>query len=193
MDDNHYRVPESRLGDSPDESEAFYVVAPYKFWMLAVLTMGLYVPYWFYRNWAAYRDSARANVWPVPRALFSVFFTHSLFAHIDSRVRQQSPAFAWSASNMAWAYVVAAIAANLLARAAGEEVSFMILSLVLTVGMCIPLSRAQDAINAAHGDPAGSSNKTLTAANWFWLVIGALLWSLTLLGIFYQFYPAPTE
>ena len=44
---------------------------------------------------------------------------------------------------------------------------------------------AQKAANAASGDSTGSSNATFTGANWVWMILGGLIWALSLFGLYF--------
>lgn len=162
-----------------------YVVAPRKFLLMMILTLGFYSLYWFYKNWALLNQHHKIY-WPVPRAIFSVFFTHALFTEVDGLLRKRGVKFRWSPGTLATVYVVAAIASRVLDRLAGNvEVSpwVALTSTLMLVPMTWALYSAQRAINAAEQDPAGDSNSDITAANILWMLLGALLWAMVLLGL----------
>lgn len=50
---------------------AYYPVSRTKFVLLAVLTLGLYEIYWFYKNWAYVRIREQSNIWPLARGIFA--------------------------------------------------------------------------------------------------------------------------
>ena len=62
-----------------------------------------------------------------------------------------------------------------------------ILSLAVTPFIGLSLAKGQAVANVAAGDALGESNSTLTAANWVWIVLGVLLWILSLIGIYSYF------
>jgi hypothetical protein len=171
---------------SSDDDAQFYVVAPAKFLLMLIGTAGLYGYYWFYRNWALLNRKHK-QYWPVMRALFSVFFTHSLYAEIDHSLTRRGAAYRWSPGVLATVYVVASIASHILDRLAGKNVGSPwtdLSSVLLLAPMVWSMLAAQRAINIAEGDPAGSGNRGITAANVAWLVLGGLLWLLVLLGLY---------
>jgi hypothetical protein len=52
MSEALYAPPEAAITvDATDELD-YYVVSPRKFYLLAILTLNLYLVYWFYRNWS---------------------------------------------------------------------------------------------------------------------------------------------
>jgi hypothetical protein len=183
---NPYAAPE-HLGSAEvaGASSRFYVVAPRKFLILYLGTFGLYLLYWMYAQWASFRRATKGRQWPVARAVFALFFVHSLFAEIDLALRRSGSNFRWSPGTAAtWAVVLMVVSTacdRMAARSVGSPVTDLLGLAVLFV-MPFPLLEAQRAANAACGDPEGAGNARMTAANIAWLVVGAILWSLTLLG-----------
>jgi hypothetical protein len=187
MNQNPYSAPEATVDVNIEaEKQQFYVVSINKFAVLFFATLGLYTIYWFYRNWSEHKKYTGSSVWPVPRGLFNIFFTHSLFAEVQSVLLQKGIAFKWSHRAQATAYVVIAIASNILDRMSLREIGSPytdVLSLLIVPVMYATLVTAQRAINTSQGDPDGTSNSTYTAANYVWIAIGLVLWGLSLLGI----------
>ena len=189
MEENIYRPPSSVVADmvATAERRHFYVVSPTKYWVLMILTIGLYRLYWFYKHWSNYKAATGESMWPVMRSIFSVFFTHSLFREIETQIGRVRAPHEWNWAAWATLYVVAVIAEGLIERIgriahidAGKSLLFSLvaLSCALAAG-----DRAQRAANAAVGDPEGASNSRFTIANWFWIVLGLLLWSLAFVGL----------
>ena len=80
MQENVYAVPESNLEILPESPRhMFYVVSKIKFLVLFFATFSLYGVYWNFKNWSLYKNYHNDDIWPIMRAIFSVFFTHSLF------------------------------------------------------------------------------------------------------------------
>jgi hypothetical protein len=183
---NPYAAPQSNVDDVPTQSQTLYVVSERKFLLLMIGTLGLYSLYWFYRNWALL-NVVHKRYWPIPRAIFAIFFTHALFREVDGRLKRDHPGYLFQADLMAGIYVASALGSHVLGRLAGKDIGSPITDLVSTV-LVIPmiwsLFAAQKAINVAEGDPGGTSNGSITGANLFWLVIGGLFWALTLLGLY---------
>jgi hypothetical protein len=185
---NPYEAPQAELADVEANTEAarFYVVAPGKFLLLFIGTLGVYQLYWFYKHWAQLNRVHR-SYWPIPRAIFAVFFTHTLFEEIDTALRRAGARYRWSSSGMATVYVIAAVI-NFVASRLGNRPDMALLSAIVTFALMLPtgfaLYTAQGAANAACGDPSGEGNRTITAGNVVWLVIGAVLWLFNLLGFY---------
>ena len=71
-----------------------------------------------------------------------------------------------------------------LAQIGGGPVLRQLMLFALTLASMWSLFCAQRAANAAEGDPSGTSNASLTAANIVWIVLGGMLWSTMLFGMY---------
>jgi hypothetical protein len=185
---NPYRAPEAALVDAPalpvGAEQVLYVVAPRKFLLLMIGTLGIYAVYWFYRNWKLLNERHQ-SYWPVMRAIFAIFFTHSLLREVDGILERKTPRYVWSPGMLATVYVVSVLAGRILSRLNNVGIGGTVaglLALATLVPMVWSLYQAQKAINVSQDDPEGSTNAALTAANWVWLVIGFALWALVALG-----------
>lgn len=186
MTENIYAPPVANLEmASPDIGE-FYIVGKKKFFILFIVTFSLYTLYWFYRNWALQKAANNEDLWPVARAIFPVFFTHSLFQRVESALQAAKREYSWNPSSAASLFVLFAIASpmadRLAARGVGSPYTDVIGFVILPL-MAIALYQGQKAINASLGDPNGEANNELTGANWAWLFVFGILWLLTGLGI----------
>jgi hypothetical protein len=186
---NIYDAPASNLNDEPaasDEAHKFYVVGPLKFALLYAFTFGFYQLYWFYKNWSRYRAHTQESLWPVPRAIFTIFFTHSLFRRVNETIEAQDLEYSWDPGTLATWYVLAQIANRIMDRLpdSTDKVVVPIELIIMLPVVGYILCCAQRAINVACGDPTGASNKRLTWANYLWLVIGFLTLVLILLGLY---------
>lgn len=187
MDQNPYAAPESDLKvETRVEKTQFYVVSIQKFTVLFLSSLGFYTVYWFYRNWKQYRDYTGQKLWPVARAIFSIFFAHRLFAEVDKSLSENGRVFRWLPAAQATAYVVLSIISKTLDRLAFKEIGSPYtdaLSLLILPFLYFALITPQRAINHSQGDPDGSSNNNFTTVNYVWIVIGIALWALSLLGL----------
>lgn len=167
----------------------FYVVARRKLAILYLATFTLYTFYWFYKHWDLYKgrhpEASRfgTTIWPVPRAVFPMFFTHSLFAKIKAHGRHLPAVARWRSGwhatlAVAWMLLSECIDA-LIGGVAGDLVSIACIFPLLFF-----LLEAQGMANLACGDPEGRSNADLTRANKVWIGIGVLFWLATIVGLF---------
>ena len=183
---NPYAPPQGKVEHAPTEAAPFYVVSATKATLLMVFTFGLYSLYWFWRHWTMHKRTHQLDIWPVPRAIFSIFFAHSLNQEINQRLLRIRSPHRWSPGLWATVYVVTATAGRILGRLPESAISLAtnVVLLVLVVGFeALAIRQAQRAANVACGDPDAQANRRLTAANYAWLLLGALIWGLTFLGL----------
>ncbi|MEL7184814.1 MAG: hypothetical protein AAFN50_00085 [Pseudomonadota bacterium] len=127
------------------------------------------------------------------RGIFYIFFTHSLFTDVDTRLRDKDPDYSWSPNLIATLFVLLTIINRVADRVMPEAlISGWVILFSASLWFVLPalLVPAQKAINAACSDPNGASNRKLTAANYVWLLLGLLLWAVVLLGLAAIFMPA---
>lgn len=187
MNTNVYQTPQANLViEQEKDDHMFYVVSPKKFWVLFMATLGIYTVYWFYKNWSQYKKATGDNSWPVARAIFNIFFTHSLFRHINDELKEKHIETDWKHAGLATLYVVVTILERVLDKLAGRGIS-EITSVLFSLAS-IPLIgwifyQAQLRINLACESVNGEDNSNFTAANIIWILLGALLWLVFLVGV----------
>lgn len=171
----------------------FYIVSPRKFTILFLATLGGYQLYWFYKNWRCFKDQMPAasefgtTIWPVPRALFSIFFVHALFRAVKGHAPGIPAVAAWRQSAHATALVILIIVSNVLTRVANHFADYFWInaaSLIILIPVMFTMRGAQDMVNAACGDPDGAGNANLTGANYAWIALGVIFWILIVFGMF---------
>jgi len=79
------------------------------FCLLSFFTFGLYTIYWFYKCWRFFKDSYEWDIYPVWRAIFTVFFTHSLLETINDLAIEKGRSGISNNNTYATGYVVVAI------------------------------------------------------------------------------------
>ena len=82
MDQTIYDAPKAKLDDANNDETnyEFYVVGITKFIVLFLATFGIYSVYWFYRNWKLYKIHNNEDIYPVARAIFSIFFVQKVIS-----------------------------------------------------------------------------------------------------------------
>lgn len=172
-EENIYAAPKSQLIDPViPVSGRFYVVSPLKFRVMYYVTYGFYEVYWCWRNWQIYRRTTGEDLWPVPRAIFSIFFMHALFAKFDEAIGGKRR---WNGPMLATAIVGCYLADYFLGYVYGDAISLadvISLGLLVVCGEC--LLQGQHVANEACGDPDGKTNMHFSALNIVFLVIGGL-------------------
>lgn len=189
MSDLFYAPPEAEVEVQAVDEPAFYVVAPRKFFLLAVLTLNLYFIYWFYRSWRAVKEQSGESIWPPVRGLLYIFFTHSLFARIDDKIKSDGKQFDWSPSGTATIVVVITIVRQVLDRVSidqgiGVAITVTLIAMGLIFALPVVMLKAQNAANLASNDEIGSGNSALTVGNWVWMIIGGLVWLFAMFGLY---------
>jgi hypothetical protein len=187
METNVYAPPAAVVMDAPKSAAPeFYVVSKTKFFVLFFVTLGAYQLYWFYMHWARYRRYHKAQLWPVARAIFSIFFTHSLGEEIAQRLERGGVRHRWSPGALAAGYVLFQIIATICDRLSANNIGSPttdVIGLMALIPISCCLWGIQNAANIACDEPHGESNRTFTWANWLWIVLGMLLWGLVLIGL----------
>jgi hypothetical protein len=153
----------------------------------------MYAVYWFYKNWSNYKNRISNNIdedrsiWPVPRGIFSIFFTHALFREIKAHGYDKAALQEWKNESQATKLVLTMIVSNALDRLSYRSVGspYTDVASLLILALLFPqFLSAQQMINASCGDPDGESNSRFTNANYAWIVLGLLFWILIILGIY---------
>lgn len=197
MSDNPYTPPKSDVEVKVDEKKSqFYIVSPKKFALLYFFTIGLYSLYWFYNNWKQYKEYTEERMLPILRAIFNIFFVHSLFRKVQNTLNSQNKSFDWSPSWLATFYVIFSIMGYALDQMSTKEIWSPysdIIGLSLLPITYMLLIKAQKAINLCQEDPEGESNSLMTTSNYVWMVIGVLLWGLVILGFLVILGVVPAE
>lgn len=190
MSENPYQTPQGELIYQVDPSETFefYVVSKKKMILLFIMTLGIYQVYWFYMNWRLQKRATGEKVWPIPRAIFSVFFVHALFhAANHQRDRAPLPLPAWNHGRLATVLVLLLVVSQVMDRLVSKSIGYPVtdyVSLLLLCPVVACFALAQVRLNEACGDPLGESNSKFTAANYIWMVLGGLIWALVGVGLF---------
>ena len=165
----------------------FYVVSIRKLTYMMILTTGLYGFYWFYRNWANYKNATGDDVSPLVRSIFAVFFIYPLLNRIDQSLMQSKIQYGWSPKLLGmslWLITAISMGSGLLTPLpTGELKHDALLDLRLVIEVILQLvaslwvmCRIQRAINVLECDPLGESNSRSTRAGNGWMMLGVTLW-----------------
>ncbi|GHB75527.1 hypothetical protein GCM10008107_26420 [Psychrosphaera saromensis] len=165
----------------------FYVVSPKKFLILFLGTFGMYTVYWFFKHWSQYKKSTNEDMWPIMRGIFSIFFTHSLFALFEMKYKNKTGENPKSINYLATIYVVFAIGCQICSMFSdngyGNPITLYLGLLILPIS-CWVLYKAQSLANYASEDVNGESNSKLTGLNYFWLALAVVFGFLVILGLY---------
>ena len=167
-----------------------YVVSLNKFAVLFMGTAGLYMAYWFYKQWELYKLSTQGKQIPILRALFSIFFVHSLFNKLTALYAIKSGKENKALNTSATLFVVVS-AISFVSGYVPEESEFkpflLVLNLIFTPVLCWFCYQAQWFINYISDDTNGKTNQKLTGANYVWVVVGTFFWIMYIIGVIGHF------
>ena len=188
-EENIYSTPKAELTDSHTAGSEieFFPSSQTKLAILYFATFGMYPIYWFYKNWKLRKKAHGENVIPFLRALFYVFFTHSLFKKVEETSIAKGVATAWGATTLATVFVLLSILSNILEVINREsEVIGAIdyTGMIILVVLVWPLYVVQGVVNKVNNDPKGELNSSYSIYNYIFIVIGVLFWLLVMIGLF---------
>ena len=186
MNDSVYAPPKSDLTNTRASANTpFYVVSPFKMMVLFLATIGTYQLYWHYENWRLFKlrsqieGTSGAKVWPVPRAVFSLFFVHALLRHVKRRAVAENRDTGFNSTLHASLMLLLMLSGTVLGNfpeASPYLIPATVIALILLVPTMFVYRAVQTFINQTCGDPLGAANDTFTVANYLWIAFGVLVW-----------------
>src|SRR3954463_16448634 len=117
-----YRAPaaDDDIGAAPDQVGSAYVVSSTKLMVLYLATFGLYGVYWFYKHWKHQQIQQRSSIWPVARAIFSIFYVTQLFKGFDLEARMRGDAPSWNPTSHAAMFIGLTVVGRVLDKMGGK-------------------------------------------------------------------------
>ena len=176
----------------PDENETpFFPVSEGKLITLYILSFGLYGIYWFQQNWKRQQPMMDKKIYPVWRAIFSIFFTHSLFKRIDQQAVHLPQQHKFNANGLATFFVAAIVVSNVIDRLSINtdmaqsitNTSLIITSLVLFLFSAYPLAKVQATVNRINNDMLGYLNHKYSVWNYVLIILGTVSWLILAMGL----------
>ncbi|PCJ87194.1 MAG: hypothetical protein COA54_06745 [Thiotrichaceae bacterium] len=169
----------------------FFPVSEGKLMTLYILSLGLYGIYWFYKNWKLQQPLMDKKIYPVLRAIFSIFFTHALFRRINAQATGLEKKHQFNANALATFFVASIVASHILDRLSTHSTAFegmmsstvIITSLALFCLSVYPMLKVQATVNRINGDMLGYLNHKYSLWNIALIVLGIGLWLLIGMGI----------
>ena len=185
-EENIYSTPKAELtGSHTAGSEIeFFPSSKTKLVILYFATFGMYPIYWFYKNWKLRKTVYGEKVIPFLRAIFFIFFTHSLFKKIEETSTAKGIA-TWGSTTLATVFVLLTVISNILEKISqkSEEIGAIdYIGIIILVVLVWPLYVVQGVVNKVNNDPKGELNSTYSAYNYIFIVMGVLIWALVLVG-----------
>lgn len=148
--------------------------------ILMVVTLGLYVLSWAWRNWSKLKSEG-ADVWIIPRTIFIPFTLGNLAERVHGHAESKGEALP---SYIPVVFLVANIANNFTSRI-GEGAIPLLVSLG-TIGVSTwCLVQVQTWVNDLHSEVGSQARSEDSFGPWAVIacVAGVLVWGLTIVGL----------
>lgn len=153
----------------------YFSVSPLKLLVMATCSFGIYQVYWYYRQWGYVRAREKSDILPFARAIFSFLFCYSLFERIEVKGKSLGIAKSIVPGPLAAGWIVFSILARL-------PDPFWLISF-FAVLFLVPVQQAANEINQVT-NPSHDRNDKFSKWNLAGVVVGGLLFALTVLGTF---------
>jgi len=167
------------------EEEIFLHIPISRLITLSILSCGLYETYWLYKNWRYLQERDNLNIKPFWRAIFGIFFCHSLLKTIyqDKELNQfETPVF--SAGILATIWVISKLALNIISQysskiggAIDKNSTTLVILLSCSFLFFAPVQKYINRANAKR-NPAAPYTKW-TTGHIVCLGVGLFSWALT--------------
>lgn len=183
--------PEIQTRPADENETPFFPVSEGKLITLYILSFGLYGIYWFQQNWKRQQPMMDKKIYPVWRAIFSIFFTHSLFKRIDQQAVHLPQQHKFNANVLATFFVAAIVASHIIDRLSINtdiaqsitNTTLIITSVVIFLFSAYPLAKVQATVNRINNDMLGYLNHKYSAWNYALIVLGIVSWLMLAMGL----------
>ncbi len=152
-----------------------------------IVTLGLYSVYWFYRHWSILKRTTMPKIWPIPRAIFQIFFAYEFFTIVEKQAEEAAVEKLYDPYKLAWLYVGFLIASNITDRFEEYipdhiDVGILFLALVVPPILLWPVQRTINRVNENNGS---EQNENRSHSMWesVAIVIGSIVLLLSIAGL----------
>ncbi|MBS2213592.1 hypothetical protein KEM09_19445 [Carboxylicivirga mesophila] len=165
-------------------SSKYLYIPPSRFLLMSIITVGLYETYWMYKNWSYLRQRDNLDIMPVWRAIFGVFFIHSLLSKMeDDRELSQVTKAGFSAASLATGWLIVILLGNILGRF--DEYEINVLGFIIAFPSFLFFLPVQKHINRANSKlTPGLQYNSWSVGHTVCLMLGLPLFILVLMGLF---------
>ncbi len=146
-----------------------------RFILFFVLSLGIYGAWWMYKQWVFFRDDERLDIWPAARAIFGIFFIHTLFEKIQGMAQARGYTDTYNSGLL----FIGFIAFSLMGRLPDP---FSFLSFIGFLIYLQPNSAFNYAIENSE-DYRAVYSSNLSTRQIVLVVVGILLWVLVIAGV----------
>ncbi|PWB33056.1 hypothetical protein DCO48_11720 [Pseudomonas sp. SDI] len=175
MDTTSQAVPAAPPTDK--SAPAFFVVSLKKLIVMHLCTAGLYGVYWYYKNWALYKQASGQAIRPRLRTIFGVLLLYPLLSRVHLRIRASERYHPFSPLGITLAAIIPLILGIATSSwLLSAPLLWGVTSVVLSAVQYVALVKAQIAINFCEGDEEGKGNADFTPENGLWMLGGGFLY-----------------
>ena len=163
------------IPSTSDSKPMYFPVSLTKFVVMHFCTLGVYQFYWFYENWKLIRDREQLEASPFWRTFFAFIYCYALFEKIRSCAASLKIGQSISVQVLASGWIL--LSMLLILPDPYWLVNF------LSILFLIPVQQAANRINESLV-PGHDRNKRFTGWNMVAVVIGGVLFILSVIGTF---------
>ena len=164
---------ESDLESTPELY--FFTTSTFKLAVMSLCTFGIYELFWFYMNWVLIKERTRQDMRPFWRAFFAPLWAYSCFSHIKNFADDNNMHESLPAAQLAIGYFIV----HALWKLPDPYWFVTFFSFVLL----IPANSAAENVNRSLISDF-KNNDTFSVWNWVGIILGGLLFLLSLIGTF---------
>ncbi|HWA38844.1 MAG TPA: hypothetical protein VG873_13360 [Burkholderiales bacterium] len=179
MNESPYTPPVAPVADvnprgTTAAPPAFFPVSIAKLVLMTFGTLGLYQYFWIYENWKLEKQRTGESIWPLPRAIFAVFFIYQLLRRIDAHA-ERAGARRVAAGPIAALWIILTLLWKL------PDPYWLVT--FLAVFALLPVQQAVNDLNRLAA-PGYEPNAKFRGWNWLAIVIGVPFFALAVFGAF---------
>jgi hypothetical protein len=83
MDDTNISL---KYQNQTEEKYPFYTPSSFRFALLNIITCGIYIIYWLFKNWIVLKKTNDLNITPFLRSIFATVFIYSFGIHVKNEL-----------------------------------------------------------------------------------------------------------
>ena len=155
--------------------EPLHIISLPKFIIFSIISFGIYTTWWQYKVWRYYKQKEKADILPVARAIFSIFFVYSLFNKIQDSANEKGYTDAYS-SGALFAGVLISGGLSRLPKSFGLISIFSFMFFIPPFKAFNYFLQNSTDLNVIEQDSLNSRQIAL-------VIFGLLFWALVILGL----------
>jgi hypothetical protein len=160
----------------------FFTASTLKLTLMSICTLGIYELYWFYKNWVQIKARSEPNIMPFWRAFFAPIWAYSCFKHFKTTANENDVQESLPIGFLAFAFFMLQVSVRL------PDPFWLITFFSFLI--LIPANNVAIAVNKTL-DVEFKNNEKFTGWNWVGLVLGGLVFILSIIGTFLPEVPNP--